>query len=54
VRLEVNAVTGKRLTRNVLADAAWSSDSSSIIVGAHLDGVPEGPGINDNGVVVRL
>jgi Zn-dependent M28 family amino/carboxypeptidase len=49
VRLEVNAVTGKRLTRNVLADTAFNSDSSLIIVGAHLDSVPEGPGINDNG-----
>ena len=49
VRLEVNAVTGKRLTRNVLADTGWNSDSSLIIVGAHLDSVPEGPGINDNG-----
>ena len=49
VRLEVNALTGKRLTRNVLADAAFNSDSSLIVVGAHLDSVPEGPGINDNG-----
>src|SRR5262249_35012440 len=49
VRLDVNAVTGKRLTRNVLADTAWNNDSSLIIVGAHLDSVPEGPGINDNG-----
>jgi Zn-dependent M28 family amino/carboxypeptidase len=49
VHLEINAVTGKRLTRNVLADTARNSDSSLIIVGAHLDSVPEGPGINDNG-----
>src|SRR5262245_2786640 len=49
IRLDINAVTGKRLTRNVLADTAFNSDSSLIIVGAHLDSVPEGPGINDNG-----
>src|SRR5204863_9658462 len=49
VSLEVNAVIGKRLTRNVMADTAFSSDSSFIVVGAHLDSVPEGPGINDNG-----
>jgi Zn-dependent M28 family amino/carboxypeptidase len=48
VRLDVNAATGKRLTRNVLADTTFNSDSSLIIVGAHLDSVPEGPGINDN------
>jgi Zn-dependent M28 family amino/carboxypeptidase len=47
VRLDVNAVTSKRLTRNVLTD---TDDSSSIIIGAHLDSVPEGPGINDNGI----
>src|SRR5690349_1233705 len=40
VRLDVNAATGKRLTRNVLADTAFNSDSSLIIVGAHLDSVP--------------
>ena len=33
----------------MLADTAFNSDSSLIIVGAHLDSVPEGPGINDNG-----
>jgi Zn-dependent M28 family amino/carboxypeptidase len=49
VRLAVNAVTGKRPTRNVLADTSVSSDGSLIVVGAHLDSVPEGPGINDNG-----
>ena len=42
-------MTGKRPTRNVLADTACNSDSSLIVVGAHLDSVPEGPGINDNG-----
>jgi Zn-dependent M28 family amino/carboxypeptidase len=49
VHLEINALTGKRLTRNVLADTPFNDDSSLIIVGAHLDSVPEGPGINDNG-----
>jgi hypothetical protein len=49
VRLDVNAVTGKRLTRNVLADTTFNGDRPLIIVGAHLDSVPEGPGINDNG-----
>ena len=49
VRVDVNAVTDKRLTRNVLADTAFYNESSLIIVGAHLDSVPEGPGINDNG-----
>ena len=53
VRLAVNAVTGKRVTRNVLADMGANmgvDDKSALIVaGAHLDSVTEGPGINDNG-----
>jgi Zn-dependent M28 family amino/carboxypeptidase len=49
VRLVVDAVTGKRSTRNVLADTNADSGGSPIVVGAHLDSVPEGPGINDNG-----
>jgi hypothetical protein len=49
VRLAVNAMSGKRPTRNVLADAPFHSERSLIVVGAHLDSVPEGPGINDNG-----
>jgi aminopeptidase Y len=49
VRLAVNAVTGKRSTRNVVADASGDDRGALIVVGAHLDSVPEGPGINDNG-----
>jgi len=49
VRLAVNAVAGMRPTRNVVAETATSRDGPWIVVGAHLDSVPEGPGINDNG-----
>ena len=49
VRLAVDAVTGQRPTRNVLADTAASGTGPLIFVGAHLDSVAEGPGINDNG-----
>jgi Zn-dependent M28 family amino/carboxypeptidase len=49
VRLAVDAVSGKRLTRNVLGDTASSGVVPLVVVGAHLDSVPEGPGINDNG-----
>jgi Zn-dependent M28 family amino/carboxypeptidase len=48
VHLAVDAVTGKRATRNVLAETG-TGDGPLIVVGAHLDSVPEGPGINDNG-----
>ena len=49
VRLAVDALAGKRSTRNVLADTSADGSGPLIIVGAHLDSVPEGPGINDNG-----
>jgi Zn-dependent M28 family amino/carboxypeptidase len=49
VRLAVNAVSGKRSTRNVVADASADDKGALIVIGAHLDSVPEGPGINDNG-----
>jgi Zn-dependent M28 family amino/carboxypeptidase len=49
VHLAVNTATGKRPTRNVLAETAAAGEGLLIVVGAHLDSVAEGPGINDNG-----
>ena len=49
VHLAVDAVAGKRLSHNVIAEATGGRDGAWIVVGAHLDSVPEGPGINDNG-----
>jgi Zn-dependent M28 family amino/carboxypeptidase len=40
------------LTRNsfnVIAELAGRNDDNVVMAGAHLDSVPEGPGINDNG-----
>jgi Zn-dependent M28 family amino/carboxypeptidase len=36
-------------TENVLADSATGRTDRTVVAGAHLDSVPEGPGINDNG-----
>jgi Zn-dependent M28 family amino/carboxypeptidase len=47
VRLKVDAETGTRSTRNVIADR-HGTNAPFIVVGAHLDGVSEGPGMNDN------
>jgi Zn-dependent M28 family amino/carboxypeptidase len=49
VHLAVDAVAGKRPSRNVIAENASGGDAALIVVGAHLDSVLEGPGINDNG-----
>ncbi|MET9329226.1 M28 family peptidase [Tsukamurella sp. NPDC003166] len=47
--LTVDAKTEKARTWNVLAETAKGDADNVQMVGAHLDGVPEGPGINDNG-----
>jgi Zn-dependent M28 family amino/carboxypeptidase len=38
-----------RKTVNVIADSPTGDTNKTVVVGAHLDSVPEGPGINDNG-----
>lgn len=37
------------VTQNVIAETMYGNDDQVIMLGAHLDSVPEGPGINDNG-----
>jgi Zn-dependent M28 family amino/carboxypeptidase len=48
-RLAVDAIAGKRSSRNVITEPDSRASGPLIVVGAHLDSVPEGPGINDNG-----
>ncbi|MEV7648952.1 M20/M25/M40 family metallo-hydrolase [Arthrobacter sp. NPDC089319] len=48
VRIAVDAEIVQTETFNILADTAGRADRT-VVVGAHLDSVPEGPGINDNG-----
>ena len=38
-----------RQTSNVIASTPGGDPGRAVVVGAHLDSVPEGPGINDNG-----
>jgi Zn-dependent M28 family amino/carboxypeptidase len=38
-----------RRTKNVIADTPTGDKNNTIVVGAHLDSVPDGAGINDNG-----
>ena len=35
-------------TFNIIADSIAGDPEDTIVIGAHLDGVPEGPGVNDN------
>jgi len=45
----LNAVSYNVTTWNVLASTKRGDPTSAIIIGSHLDSVPAGPGINDNG-----
>ena len=40
---------GSNRTTNVIAQTPGGYEGETVMVGAHLDSVPEGPGINDNG-----
>lgn len=47
IKLAASAQSFK--ARNVIAQTKTGSDTNVVMAGAHLDSVPEGPGINDNG-----
>jgi Zn-dependent M28 family amino/carboxypeptidase len=49
VTLDLAEFTELRVTRNVIAESPGGNPDSVVMAGAHLDSVPEGPGINDNG-----
>jgi aminopeptidase YwaD len=49
-RLRVDGSVEARPTSNVVAELPGSrGDNASVVIGAHLDSVPAGPGANDNG-----
>ncbi|NAX20142.1 M28 family metallopeptidase [Vibrio sp. V39_P1S14PM300] len=47
--LNVNIQDEMVVTQNVLAETKGGNPNQVVMLGAHLDSVPEGPGINDNG-----
>lgn len=49
VRLTLDTKTVKLTSRNVLAQTKTGDTHNVVVVGAHLDSVLAGPGINDNG-----
>ncbi|CAN5341644.1 hypothetical protein BH18ACI2_BH18ACI2_04870 [soil metagenome] len=49
VRLRTDVIAEDRTTHNVIAETSGGDPESVIVVGAHLDSVTRGPGINDNG-----
>jgi Zn-dependent M28 family amino/carboxypeptidase len=49
VRLEARFAVERREAVNVLADLPGRAEGNLVLLGAHLDSVANGPGINDNG-----
>ena len=47
--IKVDRVNEQRRTRNVIAETPGGDPDDVVVVGAHLDSVPRGAGINDNG-----
>lgn len=47
--LDIQTISEERTTFNVLAETEKGRDDNVVMLGAHLDGVHDGPGINDNG-----
>ena len=48
VTLDLEQLVEQRPTWNVLAETRTGSEDDVVMLGAHLDGVPAGPGIHDN------
>ena len=49
VRVRTDTESEERTTWNVIAESTGGRTDRTVVVGAHLDSVLEGPGINDNG-----
>ncbi|MEZ8100924.1 M28 family metallopeptidase [Vibrio bivalvicida] len=49
VTLAINVKDDVVLTQNIIAETKGGNENEVVMLGAHLDSVPEGPGINDNG-----
>ncbi|KYK57535.1 putative aminopeptidase y protein [Drechmeria coniospora] len=49
VRLIVDAITEPRRCWNIISETREGDPNNVVLIGTHLDSVPTGPGINDNG-----
>ncbi|KAF4971647.1 hypothetical protein FZEAL_9784 [Fusarium zealandicum] len=49
INLTIDVLTEKRETWQILADTKEGDANNIVMLGAHLDSIQEGPGINDNG-----
>ncbi|RFU39896.1 hypothetical protein DZF91_20040 [Actinomadura logoneensis] len=49
LHVKTDTLNEKRTAKNVIAETKYGSADNVVVVGAHLDSVEAGPGINDNG-----
>ena len=49
IRVAVRVVSEPRVARNVIAELPGTDPGRVVMAGAHVDSVPRGPGMNDNG-----
>lgn len=49
LKMEASTTVENKVSFNVIAETKSGNPDHVVMVGAHLDSVPEGPGINDNG-----
>ncbi len=49
MRLKADTFRGQATTSNVIAETPWGDPNNVVMVGAHLDSVNTGPGIQDDG-----
>ncbi|CVL13414.1 related to aminopeptidase Y precursor, vacuolar [Fusarium proliferatum] len=49
VNLTIDVLTENRETWQIIADTKAGDSNSVVMLGAHLDSIQEGPGVNDNG-----
>ena len=49
VRVRIDAVSEQRTARNVIGELTGTAGDRVVVAGAHLDSVPAGPGVNDDG-----
>ena len=49
IRVTVASQSTVVTTFNIIAESVPGDPGSALVIGAHLDSVPDGPGINDNG-----
>jgi Zn-dependent M28 family amino/carboxypeptidase len=49
LRVFTETLKEDKTTKNLFAETATGNDNNVVMAGGHLDSVPEGPGVNDNG-----